>query len=305
MKDLADSIYIPIKERYENAIDTGFNDIDNHIKGLKQQEITILFGRNGEGKSTFASQLLAYHISKGNRAYLYSGELGESKIQEWLYKQIIGYDEKFYNKVMTKYDNQLEIKHTVLTTLKEWHRHRLFIYNMKLDKIQDDTEILFEDMNNALTCGVTLFLIDNLMTAYTINERTQYSDQANFVQDCKDFARDNNVHIIIICHPNKSQQELPIDAKVGNLAKNDVSGSGNISNKADNVISIERIWKEKNVNYEDEYYDALVTVLKEREGGERATYGYWFGKKSLRFYNGKTSIEANIDWQGKGNQSKL
>ena len=50
MKDLADARYIPLEERRKNSIKTGFGDIDAHLKGLKQDEITIVFGRTGEGK---------------------------------------------------------------------------------------------------------------------------------------------------------------------------------------------------------------------------------------------------------------
>jgi twinkle protein len=166
---------------------------------------------------------------------------------------------------------------------------------MKLDKIQKDAALLFQDMQNALVCGINLFLIDNVMTAYEINERTQYSDQSNFVQACKDFARDNNVHVIIVCHPTKAEGELTIDSTCGNLGKNDISGSGNISNKADNVISVERIWKDK--SDKSDKPDAFITSLKDRDEGQRAMFVYYFSKTSLRFYNSTTPKYVNYDWE--------
>lgn len=303
MKDLAKAKYVNIEERRANSIKTGFGDIDKHIKGLRQEEITIVFGRNGEGKSTIVSQMIAHHINANGKAYLYSGELGETKLQEWLYKQIVGGDDRHYREVKTEYGNERELKPYVIDKVKRWHKGRLFIYDMKLDKIRKDTKRLFEDMLEAKKNGITLFVIDNLMTAYEINERTQYADQANFVQACKDFARDNTVHVVLIAHPNKAKDELDYHSEKGNLAKNDVSGSGNISNKADNVIAVERIWKELGVIYDDSIPDAFVSVLKEREGGGRATYKYWFSHKSLRFYNNNTDLNVNYDWENKGKQT--
>lgn len=303
MKDLAKAKYVPLQERRSKSIDTGFGDIDKHIKGLRQEEITIVFGRNGEGKSTFVSQMIAHHVNDNGKAYLYSGELGETKLQEWLYKQIVGANSKYYRSVLTRYGKEIELKPYVIQKVKEWHKGRLFIYDMKVDKIRKDTKRLFEDMLQAKQNGITLFVVDNLMTAFEINERTQYSDQANFVQACKDFARDNAVHVVIIAHPNKAKEELDSNSDKGNLAKNDVSGSGNISNKADNVIAVERLWKERGVEYEEGIPDAFVSVLKEREGGGRATYKYWFGHKSLRFYNNKTDLEVSYDWENNGKQT--
>jgi len=305
MKDLAQSIFIPIEERIKGTISSGFGDWDRHIKGLKLGEITIVFARNGEGKSTWASQFIAHHINENRKSYLFSGELSENKIQEWLYKQVVGSDDKHYRTVNTKYGKVRELKSQVINLVKKWHEGRLYIYDMKVDKIKRDTKRLFEDMFNAKEKGVDLFVIDNLMTAFVMNDGTINSDQSNFVQDCKNFAINNNVHVVLLAHPNKSQDELDATALQGNLKKNDVSGSGNISNKADNIIAIERIWKLKDHDYEDNVPDAFITSLKDREDGQRALFKYWFSHKTLRFYNNTTDMTANYDWQKDGKQSKL
>jgi len=287
--------YIPLNKRHKNTIETGFIDYDMHVFDLKLGEITILFGRNGEGKSTVASQILAHHLNCNKSAYLYSGELSENKIQEWLYRQIVGANAKYYDLVNTKYGQKIDIKEDVVDAIKKWHEDRLFIYNMKIDRITKDANLLFTDMNNALVCGVNLFMIDNVMTAFEINERTQYSDQANFIQRCKDFARDKNVHLVIICHPNKIEGELTAKSTKGNLTKNDISGSGNIGNKADNIIAVERVWKDK--TDDQGLPDAFITSLKDREEGKRAMFEYWFSNKSLRFYNNNTPKNVVYDWQ--------
>ncbi|MDQ4682060.1 hypothetical protein, partial [Stenotrophomonas maltophilia group sp. RNC7] len=87
------------------------------------------------------------------------------------------------------------------------------------------------------------------------NADSLFSDQANFVQRCKDFAIDNWVHVVLLAHPNKEKKELK-DKEIGNLEKTDISGSNNIPNKADNIISVERIWGD------NREFDALITSLK-------------------------------------------
>lgn len=290
--------YQSMCDMMDNTIETGFIDYDKTYYDLKPGEITICFSRDGEGKSTVASQILAHHINRGKRAYLFSGELSNNKIQEWLYKQVVGADKKRYRIVNTKYGAIRELKPEVIKALKKWHEARLFIFDTKQDN--HDGSGIFDDIENAAKIGVDLIIIDNLMTAFDSNATSQHSDQSNFVQRCKNLARNLNIHIIIIAHANKSTGELEIGAEYGNLTKNDISGIKNISNKADNIWSIERIFK-TNMTSQDESlqggYDMLFTSLKDRWIGQRKTIGYYFHQSTLRFYNNNTPNTIKYDWE--------
>jgi len=129
------------------------------------------------------------------------------------------------------------------------------------------------------------------MTVMEENAENLYSDQANFVQKCKDFAVKNNCHLILVAHPNKSKQELEEEALKGNLEKTDISGSNNIPNKADNIISVERLFGENRP------CDAIITVLKDREEGQRKVVQYNFSKNSKRFYNENTLETEVYGWE--------
>ena len=302
MLELSSVKYKHLSERLGNTIETGLLDYDRHTFDWKPGEITILVARDGEGKSTLIFQVIAHVINNGHKVYLYNGELSNSKLQEWFYRQVIGSDEKYYQSVKTKYGIKQDFNPSVIALVKEWHRNKLYTYDMSMDKIRKNTTKLFDDMLSARKLGCELFVVDNLMTAYEINQATQNADQANFIQHCKDFARDNDAHVVILVHPNKERAELSPDDVCGNLTKKDISGTGMIAQKADNILALERIWKVKGIEYDTHIPDAYLTSLKDRQDGVRAMFKYWFNPNTLRFYNYITPIIGNIDWQGTGNQ---
>lgn len=287
--DVSEVPYKTAMEQLEDTIETGFIQYDRHVEDWKPQELTIIFGRNGEGKTTFISQVISHNLEKGVPTFLYSGEMSEQKIQDWIYRQLIGNRKERYRTIISKYRDKTEPKPETLQKIKEWHKGKFFLYDRtietdrNLDKFFDVLEI------GAKKFGIKLFVIDNLMAILEENADSLYSDQANFVQRCKFFAIDNNVHIVLLAHPNKEKQEL-INATKGNLQKTDISGSNNIPNKADNIIAIERLWGE------DRPFDCIVTSLKDRNTGQRLIMNYFFSPQTLRFYNEFTKQQVNYSW---------
>ena len=288
--DLSTVEYKSVKDIMKDTIETGFYDYDKHIFDLKKGEITILFGRDGEGKSNVASQIIAHHINQGKRAYLFSGELSKNKIQLWLYRQIVGEEEGCHRIIETKYGDVIEIKPQVVELIKKWHEAKLSVHETQTDNIKGAE--IFTDIEHAAAVGYDLFVIDNLMAAFDADAISQYADQANFVQRCKDYARKYNVHIICVAHANKQENELSADATIGNLTKNDIAGTKNISNKADNIIAVERIF-----DADPSKPSMIMTSLKDRWNGARKVFYYKYDIKSGRFWNKNTSTNVHYDWR--------
>jgi twinkle protein len=96
--------------------------------------------------------------------------------------------------------------------------------------------------------------VDNLMTARfsTSADRDFFRAQSNFTGRLVEFAKKFEVHVHLVAHPRKSQGALEAD---------DVSGSGDITNRADNVFSLDRL-DEKDAQMKG--YTAALKVLKNR-----------------------------------------
>ena len=78
-----------------------------------------------------------------------------------------------------------------------------------------------------------MVIIDNLMALnITSSTSDKYDIQTQIVQALSRTAKQLNVHIHFICHPRKTESFL---------RKNDISGTSDLSNTADNVFMVHRI----------------------------------------------------------------
>jgi len=284
----------------QDTFKTGFNDLDKHLKGLKTSQLTIVFGRDNEGKSTFVSQMIPSIIASGEKVFLYSGELTDDNIEKWIMNQIIGDKKGMYNKKVDEWGEDIYIvKDEIKQQIREWYKDKFFTFEKKIDITESN--YLFKTLELAFKrYGVKFFVIDNLMTALEEESDSLNSEQSNFIKKCKKFSLSFNVHVVVICHPNKEKEEGET------LTKNDVSGTKNITNAADNVIAIERVWESLDYNskfidesykkkdFKGYYYSAIMRILKEREGRGRSVLHYYFNPASNRFYN--EEVEKNVDY---------
>ena len=88
----------------------------------------------------------------------------------------------------------------------------------------------------------TLIIIDNLMSILTAKAAEKNEAQADFMQRCHDLADLYKIHIILVLHPNKEYR------KGQDLEVEQISGSSDLYNKADNIISVIREYKDEKVN---------------------------------------------------------
>jgi RecA-family ATPase len=184
------------------------------------------------------------------------------------------------------------LKPEIVAAIKLWHKDLLFVYDRKCNGM--DTKLLLTAMEELAKKKdgpkVRLFIIDNLMTILEEKADSLNSDQANFVQKCKNFAQENHVHVILVCHPTKDKKE----SRKGepNLEKTDISGSNNIANKASNIIAIERNYDTDNFDW-----DCMITNLKDKEDGQRAIFNYKYHQRTHRFYNNDTPANVEYGWE--------
>lgn len=276
----------------EERIETGFYELDSHVRDWRLEQLSIIFGRDNEGKSTFVSQIIVHQLIKKNKTFLFSAELGEQGLQDWLFRQLIGNEKHCFTVRKDKYGDEFFIKPTVIKAIKKWAKDTLYVVDRKERDITKDSETLFATMKILATkFGVRLFVIDNLQSVLEENAASLYSDQSNFVENCRKFAILYKVHVILVAHPRKVDELKPDEnTKTGNLEKNDISGSKNISNKAHNILSVER-------DFNGEFFDMILTNLKDKHRGIRAGYKFFFDSTTFRFYNNTTNRNVEPLWK--------
>lgn len=238
-------------------IKTNIPGIDRIIGGLVMGQVVLLTGKRGNGKSTFMSQLVCEALDQGENVFIYSGELADYHFKRWIDFQLAGTE--YIKSIQNVYgDFEYTISDDVTRKISDWYKGRAFIYDNNW--IPDDGgefESLPETIEKVIKqYGVRLVCIDNLMTAMeTVQENDQlYLAQSNFVGKLKKIAVKYDVVVILVAHPRKTKLEFDND---------DVAGSADITNKADVVMSYQRVEN-------DDSCDSTLSITKNRLFGKYA-----------------------------------
>ena len=202
--------------------------LDTLIGGFNKGELSIWSGANSSGKSTLVSQLGLEAVHQGYKVAMFSGEMPPKVVKYWLYLQAAGRDQVEPDQLSPRH---YRLKEGVKEHLNEVLRGSLAIYNNDYgNNWETVATVIFEWVKEK---GADVVIIDNLMALnITSSASDKYDIQTQIVQALSRTAKQLNVHIHFICHPRKTESFL---------RKNDISGTSDLSNTADNVFMVHRI----------------------------------------------------------------
>jgi hypothetical protein len=128
-------------------------------------------------------------------------------------------------------DGKFFVPNNVGERIDRWMTDKFFLYN---NEYGNSVEEVMHDMEELLELGVKLFILDNMMSLdlEALEGGNSNVKQKSLIVRLKDFAKDNKVHVIVVAHPRKT---------TAFLRKNDISGTGDITNVADNVFIAHRV----------------------------------------------------------------
>jgi hypothetical protein len=118
-----------------------------------------------------------------------------------------------------------------------------------------------------------LIVIDNLMSILSVTAAEKYEQQADFMQRLCDLAKIYNTHIILVLHPNKTY------TKGSDMDFEQISGSSDIYNKADNIISVVREYDKEKIN---QGINGHLDIIKNRYYGDLVKANIYFEKETAR-----------------------
>lgn len=271
-----------LKAPPEEFIRSGIEVIDSKMRGLKKGYVTCLSGLRACGKSSIISQFTVEAVNQGYRVALFSGELTPKNTLKWLSLQCAGKN----NVSPTQYENYYKLKNGLEETISKWLDEKVYVYN---NKYGNDFQDLQERLRKCVVDHkVDLVILDNLMALnISMLDRDIFRQQSLFVEQLEDFAKANNVHVLFVAHPRKSD---------GFLRLQDVSGSNDIVNRTDNAFILHRVnedfkrlskqmfrWSESNTLYQ---CDNVLEIAKDRDGGIQDEFiPLYFERESKRLKN--------------------
>ncbi len=213
------------------AIPTGYELLDKKIIGLFAGELSILSGLSASGKTSWLGCLSLNIINQGFKVGMWSGEMQDWRYQNWINQIAAG---KTYVVKKDGYDNLYYTPNQYCKRIEEWLNNKLFLYN---NNYGNKWAQLFEDIKELVEKKqVQMIILDNLAALEIDNYGGEkYSQQSKFVLEIKDYAKQKNIHVIIVCHPRK---------EMGFLRKESISGTADLTNICDNLFLLHRVGKD-------------------------------------------------------------
>ena len=269
--DLSDEERIYIK--------SGTNQIDNEIKGFALGELSVWSGSNGSAKSTYLNQIALESINQNYKVAIYSGELTSKRLMQWMVlqasrKEDVRNIKGFYKPTESARDKILY-----------WLDDKLFVFN---NTKGSKKELILQSVRDVVEHKkVQVVIIDNLMSI-ELEKNNKYDEQSDLVKELSVIAKELNIHIHFVCHPRKAIQFL---------RKNDISGTADLTNIADNVFILHRVGKDFVRNFketfgikDDEYplfkYSNVIEICKNREFGVQDRFiGLYYEVETKRLLN--------------------
>lgn len=243
-----------------------FGDHEEQEFAFRKGELTIWTGFNGHGKSMVLGQVMLDIIQNTQKKVCFASmEMAPHATIRRMAQQAMG----------SKPNKEQTI--SFATFIKDY----CWIYNhsgtIKQKEMLDATAYAGYEKK------IDHFVIDSLMKI-DIDE-DGYNDQRRFVDTLCSIAKDTGMHIHLVAHARKGNDEDKLPSKM------DVRGGGSLTDQADNVLSV---WQAKTESGRKANFgaEAILTCCKQRHGGWEGQIPLRFDKRSLRFIDMDLSTVA-------------
>ena len=171
----------------------------------------------------------------------------------------------------------------------------MFIYDNKLGNKKDTLLESIQDIVERK--NVKVIIIDNLMSIELSNQN-KYDEQSVLIKELSSLAKKLNIHIHFVCHPRKVMTFL---------RKNDISGTADLTNIADNVFILHRVGDDfKNSIKETKHlkednpifqFTNVIEICKNREYGVQDVFvGMYYEKETKRLLD-QENEKRHYGWE--------
>lgn len=211
------------------SIATGVKELDSKIfGGTILQQLSVMTGRPGSGKSTILNSIMLSSIQQGYPAAIFSGELPNQLLKSWITLPAAG---RGHVKPSYKRSDSWYVPKDVEEKILAWLKGKLYVHNAEYGS---DWGQLRSDIIGIVRRGVKNVILDNLMTLgldYS-SDISKLKAQIDFINDLHDLTREENFHCWLVAHPRKQTAFLRFE---------DIAGASEIGNLADNIFIVHRI----------------------------------------------------------------
>lgn len=254
-EDLERSLFAP--SEFPRVV-TGFECMLGKFD-LRDGEMTVWAGPNGQGKSMVTTQVALSLCEQGQRVCIASVEMKPHKTLERMAFMAYGTN---------------DLKPSQVKDFLTWTDGRLWMYD-HVGSV-DPQEMVGVVRYAVMELGIQHFFVDNLQKC--IANEDDYNGQKSFTDKLFAIAKDNPTHVHLVHHTKKLS---------GTPSKSDVKGASSITDLVDNVVLVYRNMvkedilsgrtKAKDAEYLDAQtqHDLVLDLVKQRTVGFEGCFPLW------------------------------
>jgi replicative DNA helicase len=216
-----------LEQKGISGITFGHEKFKKMLGNIKKEEVIIVAGDAGIGKTAYGMYFLRENLKLQNRVLYCSLEMSNDALIERTIAELSGVDSEFLGK--GEVDKQL----------KFYKDHQHLFYFLKNDVALSSRNIkrlLEENMYGSL--GLDAVVIDHLGGVSVENQKTMYEEYSRIMAELRELTKRYQIPIILLTHYNKGQTGASNKPR----SVNDILGSGRIRDFATKII---QIWYQK------------------------------------------------------------
>jgi twinkle protein len=218
---------------------SGFITYDYNDNGIKEGGLTILTGKRGEGKTTYARQIPISLAKQSISSFIFAGETTSGKEKSKLVRLTAEKDEILKELGIAGNANYTPSMQAIKRYDDNFAKYIYILDKNSIPKTEKIFDFLLPEMRKmAISYNVKVFLLDNLMVICEEPGNRLFTEQKKIILCLKAFAEETGTHVIAIAHPKKGEGEQVI------------SGAAEIENMPDTILRYIRL--------EDEQKEALI-----------------------------------------------
>ena len=284
LDELRDEIASPVKE----VTHTMPWPKTEHSFRFRPGEVTLYAGSNGGGKSLITGQIALGLIKQKQKICIQSFEMKPKRTLYRMLRQFAGENIEF-----PKFMSKEKYIGRLLDRFHDFAGNKMWLYDQQ--GTVTTQQVIAVTRYCAMELGIGHVFIDSLMKC--VPGEDDYNAQKMFVDEITAVARDHNIHIHLIHHIRKLQnEELQPN-------KNDIKGTGAIADQVDNVLLV---WRNKKKEHDkqkkgvadEKLPDTMLMCEKQRNGESEDWFNLWYDKESQQFVEMPGAIAMQFDAGG-------
>lgn len=233
-----------------------FEALNELVRGFRRGELSVFSGRTGSGKTTFMSEYSLDLCMQGVSTLWGSFEVKNTRLAKMQLKQFSA----------VNLEEQLDLFDVWADRFQ-----KLPMYYLTFHGAQEIEKVLDAMGHAVYIYDIAHVIIDNIqfMMGTTGRGMDRFYVQDLIVQKFRKFATLHNVHVTLVIHPRKEDEER--------LTSNSIFGGAKATQEADNVVLLQE--EDLNTRIKRKY----IQVVKNRFSGDLGIMPLFFNRGTLTF----------------------